>query len=341
MLIFSILFLLLSNAVTLRRDKSILFSRVAIIVLLYSSLLAITSLYINCFSNGISLFGGLFHTTSITQIFHIFIFLISVIILQLILNKMGEQFKIIEYPLILLFIITGAIILVSTSDLVSIFLSIGLESYGLYLLSTLYRYSVLTSLGIISFIGDTFSSLSLGIKIIILIRLYFLIYNMSLGLWDYTLHAAPGPMDISSLLNPVSTSIGSGSGTGGSNQSPGPPTGGDAAGANSENNALMDSIKTKVRLQRQEFPWNTLKSIYYTGYSQAATFTEAEENFLASKIREDGEGARPYAVLNRINARSGARVPRVVRLRADQMVPTGLCDDVRPTRIFIEFLDKY
>jgi hypothetical protein len=43
---------------------------------------------------------------------------------------MGEQFKIIEYPLILLFIITGAIFLVSTSDLVSIFLSIELQSYG-------------------------------------------------------------------------------------------------------------------------------------------------------------------------------------------------------------------
>ena len=177
MLIFSILFLLLSNAVTLRRDKSILFSRVAIIVLLYSSLLAISSLYINCFSNGIGLFGGLFHTTSITQIFHIFIFLISAIILQLtafyprrvwiaeysslsklilykflyyrtkIVNKMGEQFKIIEYPLILLFIITGAVFLVSTSDLVSIFLSIELQSYGLYLLSTLYRNSELATSG--------------------------------------------------------------------------------------------------------------------------------------------------------------------------------------------------
>lgn len=43
---------------------------------------------------------------------------------------MGQQFKIIEYPLILLFIITGAIFLVSTSDLVSIFLSIELQSYG-------------------------------------------------------------------------------------------------------------------------------------------------------------------------------------------------------------------
>ena len=60
---------------------------------------------------------------------------------------MGEQYKIIEYPLILLFIIIGAIFLVSTSDLVSIFLSIELQSYGLYLLSTLYRNSELATSG--------------------------------------------------------------------------------------------------------------------------------------------------------------------------------------------------
>jgi NADH-ubiquinone oxidoreductase chain 2 len=177
MLIFSILFLLLSNAVTLRRDKSILFSRVVIIVLLYSSFIGILNLFINSLSNGVGLFGGLFHATSTTQIFHIFIFFISAVILQLtafyprrvwikefsslrkillfkflyyrtkIVNKMGEQFKIIEYPLILLFIITGAIFLVSTSDLVSIFLSIELQSYGLYLLSTLYRNSELATSG--------------------------------------------------------------------------------------------------------------------------------------------------------------------------------------------------
>jgi NADH-ubiquinone oxidoreductase chain 2 len=177
MVIFSILFLLLSNAVTLRRDKSILFSRVAIIVLLYSSLLAMGSLYVSYLDTGIGLYGGLFHATSTTQIFQIFIFLISAAILQLtgfyprkvwvaeyssvsklflynllyyrtkIVNKMGEQFKIIEYPLILLFIITGAIFLVSTSDLVSIFLSIELQSYGLYLLSTLYRNSELATSG--------------------------------------------------------------------------------------------------------------------------------------------------------------------------------------------------
>ena len=177
MLIYSNLFLLLSSAVTLRRDKSILFSRIGMTILLYSSLIALNSLYLVSLDGGIGLYGGLFHATSTTQIFHIFIFFISTIILQLtsfyprkvwlgefsslnklflynllyyrtkIVNKMGEQFKIIEYPLILLFIIIGAVFLISTSDLVSIFLSIELQSYGLYLLSTLYRNSELATTG--------------------------------------------------------------------------------------------------------------------------------------------------------------------------------------------------
>ena len=83
MLIYSMLFLLLSNAVTSRRDKSILFSRIASIILIYSSLLAIFSLIIHNSFKGIGLFGGLFHTTAITQIFHIFIFLIAYLFLML------------------------------------------------------------------------------------------------------------------------------------------------------------------------------------------------------------------------------------------------------------------
>jgi NADH-ubiquinone oxidoreductase chain 2 len=169
--------LLSSNAVTLRRDISILFSRIAIIVLLYSISLAICGFFTDSLDRGIGLFNGLFHSTSITQTFHIFIFSISAAILQLtafyprkvwipkyaslsklfiynfvyyrtkIVNKMAEQFRIIEYPLILLFIINGAVFLVSTSDLVSIFLSIELQSYGLYLLSTIYRNSELATSG--------------------------------------------------------------------------------------------------------------------------------------------------------------------------------------------------
>jgi NADH-ubiquinone oxidoreductase chain 2 len=76
-----------------------------------------------------------------------------------IINKKGEQFKITEYPLIILFIITGSVFLISSSDLVSIFLSIELQSYGLYLLCTLYRNSELaTSAGLTYFLLGGLSS---------------------------------------------------------------------------------------------------------------------------------------------------------------------------------------
>nr|YP_010963371.1 NADH dehydrogenase subunit 2 [Harringtonia lauricola]WNK75960.1 NADH dehydrogenase subunit 2 [Harringtonia lauricola] len=175
MLLISILSLLLSNAVTIRRDISILFNRIAIIALTYSILHSTISLFL--INKGIGLHGGLLNITNITQIFDIFIFFISILILQLtsffprkvwvpehssltqllfnnfvfyrtkIINKMGEHLRIIEYPLILLFIISGAIFLISTSDLISIFLAIELQSYGLYLLSTIYRNSELSTTG--------------------------------------------------------------------------------------------------------------------------------------------------------------------------------------------------
>lgn len=175
MIMITILFLLISNAVVSRRDISILFNRVAIIGLVYCILQ--DSMSLSVLSKGIGLHGGLVYVSNITQIFHIFIFILSILILQLtgfhyrklwtrhfaslnnllnnkfdhfaqkIYNKMAEQFKIIEYPLILLFIITGACLLISTNDLVSIFLSIELQSYGLYLLSTIYRNSELSTTG--------------------------------------------------------------------------------------------------------------------------------------------------------------------------------------------------
>jgi NADH-ubiquinone oxidoreductase chain 2 len=175
MILISIISLLLSNAVALRRDISILFNRVAITILTYCMLHDIFSLSI--LNKGLGLHGGLLAISNTTQVFHIFIYFISIIILQLtsffarkvwiseycsikdllfnnfiyyrtkIINKMGEHLKIIEYPLILLFVISGAIFLMSTSDFISIFLSIELQSYGLYLLSTIYRNSELSTTG--------------------------------------------------------------------------------------------------------------------------------------------------------------------------------------------------
>ena len=64
MLLLSLIFLLLANAVTKRREKSILFNRVAIIILLYSSIVGYDSLAITSLGRGISIYGGLFHLTA-------------------------------------------------------------------------------------------------------------------------------------------------------------------------------------------------------------------------------------------------------------------------------------
>lgn len=171
MVVYSILLLLLSNAVNTRRDKSILFSRVAITILLYCFFLAMQSFHLSYLEKGIGLFGGLYQATCYTHVFQMFIFVLTAIILQLtgfyprkmwvqqyssiykivcckfnyssteMTARTGAQFSMLEYPLIILFVVTGAVLLVSSCDLVSVFLSIELQSYGLYLLCTLYRNS--------------------------------------------------------------------------------------------------------------------------------------------------------------------------------------------------------
>lgn len=81
MLILSIIFTLLSNAVNSRRDVSILYNRIAILILIYCMYIDIYSL--NIVTKGIGLHGGLLLVNNITQIFHIFIYLISALILTL------------------------------------------------------------------------------------------------------------------------------------------------------------------------------------------------------------------------------------------------------------------
>lgn len=175
MLIASVFSLLLSNSLAFRRDISILYSRIGIIILFYCIYLAYNSLFITYIDNGIGIFGGLFYVSSITQSFHILIFFLSLLILSMtafyprkliyseylgvfnllfsklqflkkltisnIILKNGEQYSILEYPLVLLFVVLGSVLLISSNDLISIFLSIELQSYGLYLLCAIYRNS--------------------------------------------------------------------------------------------------------------------------------------------------------------------------------------------------------
>lgn len=209
MLISSLNLLLLSNAASIRSDKSILFSRTAILIFVYCFISLIFALNLKFLERGIGLLGGLVFCKFYTQIFINFLFLLVILILVLtsfyprkvisitkfknsifniyeekyttnsfslykqkeedsikhngfimnILNRKGEQFKIIEYSLIILFVISGAIFLMCSNDIITIFLSIELQSYGLYLICTLYRNSELsTNAGLTYFLLGGLSS---------------------------------------------------------------------------------------------------------------------------------------------------------------------------------------
>jgi len=188
-LLSSISLVILNNGLTERKDKSILFSRTAFIILLYLIIISYNSLDLTFMEKSLALFNGLLYSRSQTSVFTLFIYILSAIILLItsfyprkvwlqnysslyylifgkvmypknkILNRMSDQYKLIEYPLIILFIISGAIFLISSNDLISIFLSIELQSYGLYLLSTMYRNSELsTNAGLTYFLLGGLSS---------------------------------------------------------------------------------------------------------------------------------------------------------------------------------------
>jgi hypothetical protein len=63
MLLISNIYLLLVNAVTFRREFTILFTRVAILILLYLGIIVHVSLDVTCLDNWIGIYNGLFHST--------------------------------------------------------------------------------------------------------------------------------------------------------------------------------------------------------------------------------------------------------------------------------------
>jgi NADH-ubiquinone oxidoreductase chain 2 len=201
MIIIGIILLILSNAVNLKRDSSILNIRITITILLYSLYIGYLNIFVDFLENDISLYSGLFTLNSKRLLFDMFILVLTILILFIssaytnnkrdevsssyiyidgnlssseyndnnlkncnslihnnITNKtikekiwkedyekhsnvIKEENKIIEYPLIILFCITGSMLLISSSDLISMFLSIELQSYALYLMCSIYRNS--------------------------------------------------------------------------------------------------------------------------------------------------------------------------------------------------------
>jgi NADH-ubiquinone oxidoreductase chain 2 len=101
----------------------------------------------------LGIYGGLFNITPLTLNFGIILFLITLVILYLTgyypiirTNKTKndqklELYKKIEYTIIILFVISGSLFLMSSNDYISLYISLELQSYGLYIISTIYRNS--------------------------------------------------------------------------------------------------------------------------------------------------------------------------------------------------------
>jgi NADH-ubiquinone oxidoreductase chain 2 len=187
MLILGIFKLLLSLSTNNRKDLSILYSRTSLFIIFSCITILISNTLI--LNKNISTFNGLIYTNTLIHIFKLFILIISNVILLLtsffprrtnnnvkeniyesfFINKMSEQFRILEYCLIILLTLTGVILLLSNNDLVTLFLSIELQSYGLYLLCTIYKNSELsTSAGLTYFLLGALAScfILLGIALI-------------------------------------------------------------------------------------------------------------------------------------------------------------------------------
>lgn len=162
MIFFSIIILIMAIALP-SLNKSIstnIYIRISSIILLYSGLLSLNVINVPAVGPGIGIFNGLFHVTLISQLMDCFIFIIGLLILvswPIISNNKINKYKIysfgfknknnkintyaIEYSLIILFSSLGASFLISAADIVSMYLSIELQSFGIYILPTIFRDS--------------------------------------------------------------------------------------------------------------------------------------------------------------------------------------------------------
>src|ERR1700690_1061103 len=161
MIFISILILIVAIALpSFNKNLSpVLFTRISSIIFLYAGALSFNALYIQSIGSGIGIYSGLFHVTFLSQLLEVFLFIIGSLILiawplkSQIVSNLNTKTNIVqdtinkypnyatEYSLIVLFSTFGASLLISSADLISMYLSIELQSFGLYILATLYKDS--------------------------------------------------------------------------------------------------------------------------------------------------------------------------------------------------------
>ena len=150
----------------------VFFIRISSIIFIYAGALSFNALYIQSIGSGIGIYSGLFHVTLVSQLLEVLLFIIGSMILiawpliypfvsnnnlkinnnvlpfintKLESNLVKGTITTInygtEYSLIVLFSSLGASLLISSADLISMYLSIELQSFGLYILATLNKDS--------------------------------------------------------------------------------------------------------------------------------------------------------------------------------------------------------
>ena len=168
MLFISILILIMVMAISSLKNKihPIIFQRMSSIILIYAGALSLNALYIQSIGSGIGIYSGLFHVTFISQLLEVFIYIIGATILiarpylvaapqphASLTQRVGEYGRAeennykntIEYSLVIIFSTLGASLLISSSNLISMYLSIELQSFAVYILPTLYKDSELAT----------------------------------------------------------------------------------------------------------------------------------------------------------------------------------------------------
>ena len=197
MIFLSILILIVAIALPSinQNIRSILYVRISSIIFIYAGALAFNAFYIQSIGSGIGIYSGLFQVTTISQCLDVLILLIGSLILISWPSLNISKVKITEnlpyageYSLIVLFSTFGASLLVSSADLISMYLSIELQSFGVYILTTLYR--------------DSESATSAGLKYFLLGSLSSCIILLGSGLvYTYT-----GLTNLESIYNLISVS---------------------------------------------------------------------------------------------------------------------------------------
>jgi NADH-ubiquinone oxidoreductase chain 2 len=194
MLLITLLTLLVATPLFSSAIPSVQLTRVASVALFLSAFLSVAINYSEIVGSGVGVYSGLFQVSTVTATLEAFLYVVGglilllwgsrmvgvsaagydhldngVIILQPEVDEVGTANPlpagsslypaVPEYAIIVLFTTMGASFLVSSCDLISLFLAIELQSFAVYILATIYRHSESgTSAGLKYFLLGALSS---------------------------------------------------------------------------------------------------------------------------------------------------------------------------------------